>query len=402
MKSSRGDTSIKYLSLLIYPWVSLFYSLRSLNTRSTFFVIFVFSVLFGLAFTPDLNSKLDSARYLEYFHLNSNLTLAEYYRDLVSYFNFEEGRKDFFMHTMTFLVSSFTHNYHFLFATFAAVFSLFFLKSFKYFTFNAAFDNKNALCLMLALMFALSNPIFNINGVRFWTASWFAIYLLFKIVIEDKKSFLLLGLLLPIIHAAFWIFFFFIFIYYLVRNNKILIVSFFVSFAISGFMITFVKDLSQILPSTLSRLIEIYTSEDYMSYRNELTGNVNWYISLLNTLKTIYPNFLIYFIIRSRNNTSNPIFHKILALTLIIAIFSNLTISIPSLGNRFQMLLFPFISLLWLLNINSLRRFKYLIYCFPIAWIVDIRLMVEWTIDLIDPYFYISPTPYFIYHIITI
>src|SRR5690606_335202 len=123
----------------------------------------------------------------------------------------------------------------------------------------------------------------------------------------------------------------------------------------------------------------------------------HWYIDLLDNLKLMYPNvLLVLFIIKTRTN--KYIYKDVLIMALYLAIFVNLSISIPSVGNRFQMLLYPFIVLFWIGNQNMLKGYKYIVYLFPVIFIKDLFLLYSNTVQVVDPYFYVSPLFYFLYY----
>lgn len=398
MNDNNQNKFFKYISFLVYPWFSLFYSLKSLNTRSTHHVIFAFFVFFGLAFTPDIYSELDSAYYLDYFLQNRGITNATFWHDLIEYLSFgKDAKKDFFVHTITYIVSVFTQNYHFYFGLFAAIFGLFCLKSFRYLTINKEFVNEK-LCFFLAFIFIFSNPIFNINGVRFWTAAWISIFFIFKIILDNRKRYLYFMLLIPLVHSAFWIIVILFFGYYFLKNKKLLMIAFFVSFFLSSFMLTFVKDITDYLPSVLQRYVIGYTSEGYMNYRSEQVVNLHWYIKVLNFFKVLYPNILIFFLLRITPQSKK--FNNLFRFILILIIFCNLTISIPSVGNRFILLIYPLVTVFWLYHKRYLIQYNFIIYLYPLIFIKELFLLYQNTKEVLDPYFYVSPTFYFLYHIV--
>ena len=45
------DVSMKVVAFLISPFLSFIYSLRRINTRSSFLVFFLFALMYGLCFT---------------------------------------------------------------------------------------------------------------------------------------------------------------------------------------------------------------------------------------------------------------------------------------------------------------------------------------------------------------
>lgn len=399
MQENNLKKAVKYISFLFYPWLSLFISLKSLNTKSSYNVIFGFCVLFGLAFSPSFYSELDSSWYYRYFIDNSDISFRQYTNYVKTFFSKDNESKDIYVHTMTFIVSCFSQNVRFLFGGFAIVFSFLYLKSLRYLTLNKLFVNNSVVCLLLFVIFTLSNPIFNINGARFWTASWLAIYISLSLIIREDKRYLFLCALLPLIHASFWAYIGLLIIHLFFKNNRILIIGFFVSFVLSGGMLAFVQDISSFLPDVLARYVEIYTSEGYMQFRADEIGYENWYIRLLRMLKMFYANLLVFVFIRHFKKFKSNNIKNLFSFILLLAIFANLTISIPSVGNRFQMLLYPLITVLWLYNAKELKKNNFLLFLFPIVFLLDFYLLFLNIVEVVDPYFYVSPLFYFIYHV---
>lgn len=397
MAEDKHKVFLKYILFLIYPWVSLFYSMKSLNEKSSYNIFLFFGFFFGLAFIPKVDSGMDSVYYYQYFIENRDLSLGAYLQDFSDYvFGGNSDMKDIYIHTVVFISSIFSNSYRLFFGLLALVFGVFFIKSFRYLTYNSFFNN-STVCYLLALMFVLSNPIFNINGVRFWTGAWISTYLVFKIILDNKKIYLLWFLVVPLIHSSFWIFVILFFGYYLLRSTNLLKKFFYISFFLSSFMLAFVQDISGFLPSSLAHYVAVYTSDSYMEYRGDQVVNLHWYIKLLEMIKNIYPNVLILVFLSVKS--LNFRFQNLLRFILILAIFVNLTISIPSVGNRFIMLLYPLLSVFWIYHQKSLRKFKFILYIFPFVFIKDYFVLFQNIRLVLDPYFYFSPTLYYIYHI---
>ena len=183
---SKQAKGTKLLLFLISPVLGFLHSLRSMNTKSSYWVFFFFAVCFGMAFSIDAyesasiySSGIDAGRYRLEFEKSSNMTSQEFFRDLNSFMQFDDGDKDLYYITMVYLVSRFTHNYHFLFMAFAIVFAFFQLKSLRLLTQHEQFEN--SLFFLILAFFFTWNQIFNINAMRFYTAAWIGVYAIFQI-----------------------------------------------------------------------------------------------------------------------------------------------------------------------------------------------------------------------------
>ena len=50
-KEIQSDVSVKVISFLISPFLSFLYSLRRINTKSSYVVFFLFALFYGLCYT---------------------------------------------------------------------------------------------------------------------------------------------------------------------------------------------------------------------------------------------------------------------------------------------------------------------------------------------------------------
>jgi hypothetical protein len=54
-KENNHDKTIKIILFVFFPFLSFFYSLKRLNTKSSFVVFYLFAILFGMAFTVPIS-----------------------------------------------------------------------------------------------------------------------------------------------------------------------------------------------------------------------------------------------------------------------------------------------------------------------------------------------------------
>ena len=197
LKENNRDKSLKIILFLLSPFFSFLYALRRMNTKSSYIVFFLFAVFFGMSFTVSnvrgIDGTTDGISYRNAFESYKNVSTSQYYDGLKRFFTFDEGNKDY--DTVAFYVSRITDNYHVMFMFFAAIFAFFQLKTFRFLTTEDNFNN-SLVCVLLAFLFTY-NQIFNINGMRFWTAAWIGVYSIFQIFLNDNKKYFLLALCTP-------------------------------------------------------------------------------------------------------------------------------------------------------------------------------------------------------------
>src|SRR5690625_417339 len=96
-KEYKQDKAFKYLLFLILPLASFIYSLRRINTRSSYRIFFWMALLFGMSFTVQSGKTLevmfDSASCRERFEEWVYMTELDYLDGLKGFLTFDEGKK---------------------------------------------------------------------------------------------------------------------------------------------------------------------------------------------------------------------------------------------------------------------------------------------------------------------
>ena len=130
----------------------------------------------------------DSARYARQLIEAHNQPLSWSY--FLSMLYAEGGFVDIYQPFVTWLVAIFTDNPRILMAIFGAVFGFFYAQN-LWMVFSRIKARVGWLLFFFMLAFALVNPIWNINGVRMWTAAQIFLYGVFRLSLEnDKKGFI--------------------------------------------------------------------------------------------------------------------------------------------------------------------------------------------------------------------
>lgn len=394
-KENELDNKIKVVLFLVSPFLSLLYSLRTIKTRSSYLVFYLFAVFFGMAFsvpigtTPDF--KGDGAVYREWFESSKYITKEEYMDGLSGFLTFDEGKKDYYFETVAYYVSKISHNYHVMFMIFAIVFAYFALKSYKILTSENNFNTSIA-CFILSYLF-MYNQIFNINGVRFWTASWIGVYAVFQIFKNGNNRYWLLALITPFFHGSFWIFIAVIALaYFLRRFEKLWIVLFIISFLVSNIAIEIIQASKDYLPGFLSGLVDFYTDTEYVELRNSVGTGFSWIPYFFNLLFKVYINIMVYlFIKNSKIVRANKKTNNLYLFLLVWMTFVNFVMFVPSLGVRFVTLAYPVIAYIWLVNFKG-RKYQQFLYIFPFILTWNIYTMImEYNSVLSFDFYFTSP-----------
>ncbi len=372
LKENQQDVFAKVVLFVISPFFSFLYSLRRLNTKSSYWAIFLFCILFGLCFTvaADKTGMLDTsdaARYRFGFENNWITTFPELQDAFLEFIKFEgDDVRDIYYLLLSVLVRLFSDNYH-LFFFFASIpFAYFLLKSLKFLTQQEEFNN-NLVCLLLCLFFT-TNSISNICGFRFWTAAWIGVYLIFQIFYNGNNKYLPWLLVLPMIHRSFFFFWFLIAIGYISRNkfNVFKGVYFFSILLAAGGMFIMSR-VASFLPLFFSDMMEGYASSSLADI---------WDTRKLieKMLPILYANSLfVIMILRKKHSAWDDKVTSLYNFALVYLTLVNAVIMVPSLGVRYIILSYPLIAVLWIKIIGVKDSINFVIYLMPIILFFSLR-----------------------------
>lgn len=377
LKEDSMDTMIKIVTFIMSPFISFLYSLKRINTKSSFIVFFLFALIYGLCFTViadnmDVWEHNDAAKWRFRFENTKMFTISDYVDFCSDYFLFIGTEiNDLYFVTLSFVVHFVSDNYHVFFMSAALVFSYFQLKSFRFLVDSPAFDN-SIVCLMICMLFSL-NTIANISVLRFATAAWMCVYGVLQILYNRKVVYLVLLFVLPLIHRAFFFMYPVFLLTFFLRDKSFWKYLYFFSVLFSGFSIYIIRDATNYLPSFLSGMIEAYTVETTFE-RNSLTK------TFLNSINIIYDNVLFMLIMNTTRTYLPEKVKSMYQFTLIFMSIVNFVMPVPSLGGRFATISEVFIAFLWLNIMGTKNKYNILIYLMPVflirkLYIVSITLM---------------------------
>lgn len=396
-KENNQDKAIKLILFIISPFLSTIYSVRRMNTKSSYRIFFLFAVFFGMSFTISLDHGFDGSAYIGWFEDYSKTpTNFEYLDGLEGFLTFDEGKKDYYFDTLAFYISRFTDNYHVMFMFAAIVFAFFALKSLRFLTKEEKFDFSIA-SLILVYIF-MQNDIFNINGLRFWTAAWIGVYSIFQVFRNNNDKYFILIFLTPFFHGSFWIFIAVVLMARFLRKfEKTWVILFFASFFIGSIALELLRDASDILPAFMQRMISSYTDAEYVELRTEGGSGFIWVARLMDFLVRFSINFMVYLFIRnSKMIKANSKTRNLYLFILVWMTFVNFVMPVPSLGGRYFQLAFPIVAYIWMVNFKDVK-YKDFLYALPfVYWFVLYTQFTRYS-QVLEPDFYISSPFYLIY-----
>jgi hypothetical protein len=329
-------TKYQLIYFIIWPFAALIHSLKNFRNPTSKTIFWLFCVYFGFVFIyvqPYSNDTPDSTRYAaRLINMHDNpVTFTE----LISGF-YNEKVLDIYQPITTWLISLITGDPRLLFAVYAAVFGFFYTQN-LWLIFDVINRKIGLILVLFMLAYALTNPIWQINGVRMWTAAQLFLYgILIYFLKSDYKGFIWCAVSI-FIHFSF-LFPFAILIIWLFLPEKVTL--YFILYLISAFLyeikIDFIRNLVSYLPDILQNKMHFYINDAAIERVSRGSAGLSvhvvlariserWIIHIIVFLIYINVKYLKFFL---------PKFYHLFVFALILGGVANMTTSLLS-GGRF-------------------------------------------------------------------
>ena len=330
--------SYHWIYFFLYPFGTLLYYLKNFRKPAAKNVMWAFTIFFGL--TIAIGSESQGSDIQDYtadivkLH-NVNFT----FKSSVEYFE-NSGEVDVLRTFLSILVSRFTGNGYVLLMVYGLIFGYFFSRNMWFVLEKVQGKLKFATLLLIACLF-LIDPIWQIGGFRFWTATHVFLYGLLPFLFNGNKKNLIWCFLTPVVfHYSFVVPVLILLIYLLGGNRLTIYFSFFViSLFISELNISRVNSfIENYAPTALVERSSSYRDVDEVKqYREGETAQPTaWYARYKSKfLQWPVYSFLILLFWKSRNIVrQEKSLLRMLSFCLLFTGFANFLTSIPS-GGRF-------------------------------------------------------------------
>lgn len=386
------NKSDKIALFLLNPFLSAIRSIIDIRDGFSHKILYAWFVIFGIGFCA-VNESADSYRYVEDFNVECHYTWENYVYQIKDWLSFEGSIKDVYTLSVNYFVGQFTDNYHWTYFVYAIVFGFFYIKSLKIFL---KYTQRNDLLFyMLLFMFCYSNPIFNINGARFWTAAWIGVFVGLQLFVENKYRYMPLLILMPVIHDASVIWIGIMGVVWATRfSQNIWIVLYIASSFVSAVSFLPVLDnVSGTLPQFMQNQIWSYTQSDGALEKMEGISDVPTYAVFLSALPDYFRILLSYLLIINRkmiNSTDGK--RKLLTIFLSLSAITNFLSTIPSVG-RFISMIIPFFVIVWIQNADVLKKYNNLFYFLPLLYAYSLLYWFRHMASVTEFFLYALPAP---------
>lgn len=331
--------------LFILPWASYLISLSNIKSRVSAFIFIFFAGFLGysIGFT---NTSADSYRYAEAFmrfeRPGSYLAIIQMYLD--------GGLRDIYRISLFYIVSFFSKSANLVYALAGIIHGLSVYLNLRIFTHERG-GITNKYTLILALLFITYSSLIGVNAFRFNTGAMLAFYCTYKLIIENKKLWLVGLFLTPLMHYSFVLLIPVILILKLVLpftyNSSNVKVGVFYAFIVTSILSFFIETnlfnisfLTQfdIIPNAAANRIDYVNSDVVSEIVEERSGNSLFLTvsSYFDYFITVYVLIVMLYIKRFIKKSTDELakLNLLFSFTLLYLSFANLASSFPS-GSRF-------------------------------------------------------------------
>ena len=248
----------QYVLFFIWPIASFFRAINRYHKPWAKNVVWLFVAFYGFTFLAT-NKSFDSFDYMRKL-----AEMHEHQTDFSTIINSLYtigGEKDLFAPFLLFLLSRFTDDPRILFLMVGLVFGYFYSRNLAIIQQRIGDEAKGYL-LLLFIVLILIIPVWNINGVRYYTAANIFLYgiLNFFLLNKNKKGLLFIALS-ALFHFSFLITFPILLIYYFVGNRYYaFLMLYLVSFFISSISIEPIQKIAESFVPSFADKVESYAN----------------------------------------------------------------------------------------------------------------------------------------------
>lgn len=330
--------SIKLLLLFfMWPFASLITSLKYYKQSWSKIIFILFCIYFGFAFVVPENKEgsPDSARYAQALIEIHNSRLS-FHSFINSLYSIETNNVDIYQPTITWVLSLVTNNVHILFAIFALVFGYFYANN-LWIILNRIKQKIPFSLFIFILVFALLNPLWNINGVRMYTAAQIFIYGVLLFFINKNKKGILWAASSCLVHISFIFPVALLLLFlFLPKKPTAYFIFLMVTAIISEIDLVRLRGSLSFLPSVLQYRINYYTDSAYALSVLESSKTLSWHVKFSDyALKGVIYSLIIVTFYSDRQKLKNEDqLYTLFSLSLFMIGWANISSLVPS-GGRF-------------------------------------------------------------------
>ncbi|MEI7707626.1 MAG: EpsG family protein [Chlorobium sp.] len=349
-----------YLLFIVWPFLSFINSVKQFKYLHSKILILLFLGLYG--YTYIFIEGTDSISYAKSFINMSSTDITGFFSSIKSFQSEDSGSLDFVIPIIAFILSRFTDNPYILYAILSIIFGFYLILSVNIiFYFYNKNKSKNSLFFLLSFLTIL--PISNINGIRFWLATYIFFYASYFCVYLKKYNYILLSFFSAFIHFSYFPLNLLLLLFLIIGEKNIFYYFLLLlSFLFPEFIFNNINKILSYFSLGISSHVSSYVNDDYVQYVKESKNSLRFELQFIGY--ALYWYFIIatiYYLRLARNIKQSKSLRRLYSFIIFLLSFVNFFSVIPS-GGRFKILFYLFANTyLSIINSGILSRRLFLI-----------------------------------------
>ena len=402
----NDSIGIRLISFILWPFGTWLYSLKNANSKASFIIYFLFSLLICWHFSETPGVAYDDFIGIKMRFEQTYISTDQILNQINAYFSFSnDAPKELYENILIWFTKSLSDNYHLYFLFSAIPVAILQLLTLRRVVMDYRFDRNSLYAIAVMVMIIFPRDIITVQNPRFATALWLGVYICISTFTKKRSCLLnvLPVIFCPMIHSGMWIFTIMCFVFILIPKRvplleKLALCTIPLGFLNTDFLLGF--DFSKYLPSSLSSWAELYNNEESYAQLHGAGRAGFWWVSwIFDTIMQIAYVWMTIIIIKNDRKNNNEESKNIYAFFLFLLIICNVMHSLPEIGKRYYWILQIITMFIWfksqypcekkvmkLLMLGSFRGFL-----FRYGYIFGGALAVTTPVDI-----YIMPLPYLI------
>ena len=352
----------------LFPFLGLIMSLyhwRALWAKNVFWLACIYMAFIHI-YAPEggvFGQGADIERYVRFLYVVYNQSLA-----LVDVLALN-SRPDYYQPIVTYLVATISGEGHVLYLFFGIVFGYFYSRNMWYVLERLPRTFPKQIYFLVAIYFLIC-PIWNVGGVRMWTALHVFCYGALPYLFERDRRKLYWAFLSIFVHFSFLLPLAFLFIY-IILPEKIKISKVLQVVSLGVFLLTFGMNvleieeigllLQRINPAFYEENVAGYLGEEYVGVvaEREESRSLFYQVSMfINQYVILYLIIVVWFLIRKNQGTWRNSIQRLFSFALLFYALANVMAIVPS-GGRYITIAQMFVVPVLLFVLASTICYKY-------------------------------------------
>lgn len=255
----------KQVFFLIWPAATFIYSLFSMRSPSSRFVIVLFYGLCGFFYPFSFSDNVDVVRHAQRFQEVAQQPFSSFWDTVTTLYVNETSKPDILQPFLDFLISRVTDDYRIYFTILGLILGYLLMKLVEVVYADSEEKQTGLFILMLILFLLILLPPYRIAGFRQIIATILFCFGCYKVLITKEKMYHLVVLATPLVHFGFLSLLPFYTLYFFIGSNHwIYFILIIVAFSLRDQAATLIGEAGSDLQGQFGARVRGYASDRYM------------------------------------------------------------------------------------------------------------------------------------------